>query len=437
MKYVVLGIGALVTARINTFYVPVVGFGDQDTPLATYAPVGTLALALIAWQLWPGRSWRVLLIVGSLCTTPTAVLLFLPEDLGAPTGSAHIVLGAVAVPLLLVGALGAATATWQAGRRTLGAIGFGATLVAFMSAGTVGIHLAFGNHLAVPAVGLVVVVATVVAARTAPVADQPEPRPGWPVTIACAVAAASPLVYHLWESPSAGVGPRIVVGDAAVPTAAELNQQLAQHALVVGSVMLGVSVLAAVIAGVVAGRQVLLAGAVAGLLLGTMFTLVSAVAMEPGELATGGSAILAATALAAGVAVARARAGTVTGIAVLGGVVVALVLLRLTATAGTAEILTPVLLVATAVAAVPVLTSLGATLAPGGTTPLVFAGLATGISAGIDGIMLYFRLTASVDDAAPAEYLPTAGLLAVAVGLAVLAHRTFARAAAPDPMVTA
>lgn len=417
----VTGLAALAAAQLNVFgQIWFVGIVKNDA--SVYVSLAVLVMALLAWHLWPRRSWGVLLIAGSVCTLPTPVL-WLAEDVFADWMlTPYLAISASAPPLLLVGTLGAATATWRTGRRGTGAALLGATvatrpLTAFSVAG-----ITLGEGKLIPVITLVVVVAAIVSAVvaivTGPASIEPEPRPDWQVTIGGALAGITPsIVFNLWPPPESNS-----VGDA------EAYYTVAgQHFLVVGLVVIGIGLLT----GAAAGLRVLVSGVAAGLLLGALSGLVWPAAAEMYDMPTGIPALLALGALVAAVFIALWRARLVVGTAGLGVLMASLLVLWSNGRADdpflgaeVTDVLTPVLLVVAVIAATSTFASLGAGLATPGEAPAAFAGVTAAVMAGVSAVMNYFSFRSSDDvPEAAGTYLPVIAVLAVAIGLTVLAHR--------------
>lgn len=421
-----LGLGALAAAQLGVLgQLRAAGLATND--VASYTPVVVLVLALLAWQLSPRLSWVVLVALGAVGTVPSLVLTLAPEMFAPWMRVPYLMIDSASRPLLLVGVLGVATLVWRTGNRPAGAALLGATLVVPTLTTFVLAALIFGVDIVVPVIGLVLVLATVAAtiaaAVTHPGPVEPEPGPGWRVTVAGAVAGVAPVVYRLWRGPD----PHRPGGDAA-----DYYAEAGQHALVVGLVVLGIGLLA----GAVAGPRVLVAGTAGGLLLGAVSSLAGPAAQDIHDLPAGVPAVVALAAVVAGVAMALMHARMVVGVAGLGVLIVGLLVLYLVFSADepifgaeVTNVLTPVLLVVTVIAAVSVFASLGTVLAPAGEVPATFAGVVAAVATGVIGITTY--ATFSVPDDVPAilgTYPPVIVVLAIAAGLTAVAHRQWERA---------
>jgi hypothetical protein len=416
----VVGLAALAAAQYNVLR-QIAFVGIVDTDVADYVAVAVLVVALLAWHLWPRRSWSVLLIAGSVCALPTPVLWLAKDAYADWMLTPYLVVSSSALPLLLVGTLGAATATWRAGRRGAGAALLGATLAVrpLTNFSVAGLML---EDEFLPVVTLVVlagtIVGAVVAITTGPAPVEPEPRPDWQVTIGGALAGVTPsIVFNLWPPPEADSA-----GDAEA-----YNTVAGQHFLVVGLVVTGIGLLA----GAAAGSRVLVSGVAAGLMLGALVGLVWPAAAAMYDMPAGIPALLALGALVAAVFLALWRARLVVGTAGLGVLMASLLVLWSNGRADeeflgaeVTDVLTPVLLVVAAIAATSTLASLGAGLATPGEAPAAFAGVTAAVTAGVSAVMNYFTFR-SPDDVpeAAGTYLPVIAVLAVAVALTVLAHR--------------
>ncbi len=414
-----VGLAAIAAAQFNLLG-QIWFVGVVEHAAAVYAAVAVLVVALLAWHLWPRRSWSVLLIAGSVCALPTPVLWLTKDAFADWMLTPYLVVSSSAVPLLLVGTLGAATATWRTGRRGAGAALLGATLaIRPLTSFSVAGLMMEGSEL-IPVTTLVTLVATIVSAVVAIVAGpapiEPEPRPEWQVTIGGAVAGVAPaIVFHLWPAPEPNAG------DTEAFSVAGL------HYLVVGLVVLAIGVLA----GAAAGPRVFISGVAAGLLLGALSGLVWPAAADMYDMPTGMPALLALAALVAAVLLALWRARLVVGAAGLGVLIAGLLVLWSSLRADdpflgpeVTDVLTPVLLVVAVIAATSTLASLGAGLASPGEAPAVFAGVTAAVAVGISAAINYFAFDSSDDVPEPTGiYLPVAVVLAVAIALTVLAHR--------------
>lgn len=432
-----VGLGVLALVHFNII-IPLYLFGTREEPYVPYVQAAVLLLALLVWHVSP-RSWGVLLALGALCATPAHVLLLWPELFGEWVRVPYFVIDAAARPLLLVGLLGVATAVWRAGRHGAGAALFGATLVVPAIASLVVPTFVVDLDDGVPVTMLVfagaVVALTVPAALTAPRPVEPEVRPAWQVTVGGIVAGAAPTVFYLWRAPD----PSSASGDAN-----DIYAEFSQHFLVVGLVVLGVGLLA----GVVAGLRVLVAGAAAGLLLGAVSVLARDAAASIGSLTGGLAVAVGLLALAAGVAVALPSVRAVLGVAGLGVAIVGLVVIWLVFAERTnsdaVHALTTTLAAITIIAGVPLCASLGTVVAAAGEAPAAFAGVAAAVTAGVSGMALYFGYdvsTAASPDFLDSNYPPALVCLVLAAVLTVVAHRlgrrTPPRPATPEPVVPA
>ncbi len=420
-----VGLGALAMAQFNNIGPLMLGRFEDD--VLVYSPFAAVVLALLAWHLSPRWSWVVLVVLGALCTVPTAVLL-MPEGDAIPSWAEtpYLVVSSVASPLLLVGLLGAATVAWRTGRRDGGAALIGATVAMPALASLIVATLVFGVGTFVPVIGLVLIAATIIlaiaAAVTGPRPAQPQAQPSWRVTVAGAVAGVAPLVYHFWRGPDA----YRPAGDAGA-----YYEQAGQHLLAVGLIVLGVALLA----GLLTGARVLVAAVAAGLLLAAVADLGGPAAINLRDLPVGIPAMVAIVAVAAGAGIALLRARVLFGVVGLGVVIVglAVVWLALSVDSST-RTLTLILLAIAAIAAIPLLTSLGSVVTSAGEAPATFAGIVAGVVAGVSGILGYFEFTGYGDESTAAStVVPVMVSLGCAAGLAVLAHYRWRRVPVTDP----
>lgn len=418
----VVGLVALAVAQLNVFG-QIWFVGLVENAAAVYTGVVVLVAALLAWHLWPRRSWGVLLIAGSVCVLPTPVLWLVEDAFTDWMLTPYLVVSASALPLLLVGTLGAATATWRTGRRGAGAALLGATLVMRQMTSFSIAAIVLGEGKLIPVITLVVLAATILCAAVAvvsgPAPIEPEPRPGWQVTIGGALAGStSAIVYHLWPAPE----PASAEGDF------ELYYDVAgQHYLVVGLVVLGIGLLA----GAAAGLRVLVSGVAAGLLLGALSSLVWPATQGLYGLPDGVPALLTLGAAVAAVFLAVWHARLVVGAAGLGVLVAGLLMVwsNLRADepfvdADVIDMVAPVLLVVAIIAATSTLASLGAGLASPGEAPAAFAGVTAAVTFGIGGVTNYLAVDPSADEPElTGTYPPVIACLVLAIALTVLAHR--------------
>lgn len=403
-----------VAAGIGVLGVAQLGQGNPIAPhaeLPFYTQAVALVVALIAWHLFPRRSWTWLTVAGSLCAIP--ILLLLLEDADLPEDEWwYEVIAMSARPLLIVGLLGAATLVWRAGHRKAGAALTGAVLTVPM-VGTVAIWAAVrGARTELMVVGLALVALTVVLAVWARNAPESAASPGWRVTLAGAVAWVALGVHQWWPEPDV----------SQANGTADLLDQLKGHFVWVGLVLVGVGL----VAGLVAGPRVLMAGLAGGLLLGSVTPSVGSAMVEIRivEVSSFLPPVVVLVALAAGVLLARARARAILGAVVLGALAVGLLVVHLmadTPSAAGSRMTTDLILFATiplaiiAVAAVPVFASLGSTLAQDGAAPAALVGVAAAIGSGVSGIVTY------AVNSSPVTYGTTDGYPALMVGLVVVA----------------
>jgi hypothetical protein len=432
------GLGVLALAQfgvISQLYL----FGVDREGWVAYVQAAVLVLALVAWHLAP-RSWGVLMTLGVLCAVPAHVLLLWPKAFGEWVRVPYLAINAAAAPLLLVGLLGAATAVWRVGRHSAGAVLFGVTLLVSPIANLVmptAMRDFDGTELSVT--GLVVagvaVMVTIAAAVTAPRPVEPEPGPTWQVTVAGAVAGATPAMYVLWPPPDPNV-------------TRDLTGYLT-YFLIVGLVLLGVGLFA----GVLAGLRVLVAGAAAGLLLGAVSALDTGVATHirlwemGGELAAAAGVVV----LVAGAAVAWPRARAVLGIAGLGVVILGLAVLWLMfssempfSAVGPVRVVMATLMGVAIISAVAVSSFLGTVVAEAGEAPATFAGVAAAITGGAGMISVYLLYNQAAGESVyrqwfPDNLYPSAFVFLVgAAVLTVVAHwmgrRTPPRTTDPEPV---
>ncbi len=406
---VAAGIGALCAAQFahsNPISYP----GE----LPFYTQSVALLVALVTWHLFPRRAWAWLTVAGSLCTVPVLLLLLrdadLPED---EWWYEVIVFGARS--LLVVGLLGAATLVWRAGHRKVGAGLMGATLTAPVVSTLAVATAAVAAPTVVMVVGLALAALTVVlAARAwnAPEPTEPATSPGWRVTLAGAAAWVATGIHEWWPAPD----PSDANGTAA------LLDELRSHFLVVGLLLVGIGL----VAGLVAGPRVLMAGVAGGLLLGSTAPAINSAWMEVRVLEppTYLPLVVALAALAAGVLLARARASALLGAGVLGALALGLLVAYLVNDGPSATDnrmafdLTPFAAIALAiivVGAVPVFASLGSVLAPSGAAPAALIGVGSAIGFGVSALTTY------VVNPSPVTYGTVSGYPALMVGLVVVA----------------
>lgn len=387
------GIGALAAAQLSVLgQLRVTGVamgGSYEVDLIVFSGLAALVLALVVWHLFPRRSWPVLVVAGAVCSVPNLVLLLLaPDALADWMRDPYLVLDSASRPLLLVGLLGAATTVWRAGARRAGAVLTGTTLVVAPLTSLVVARYVFDLGAAIPVIGLVLVavaaVVTVVGVVTTPPPAEQEPRLEWRVTAAGAVAGVAPVVYLVWPSPSRpGTGGGVD----------DYVEQLAEHNLVVGLVVLGIGLLA----GAAAGARVFVAGTGAGVLLGAVSMLAGPAVSDLGDVPAAVPAVVALVALAAGITCAVPRYRLMVGVPGLAVLVVGIFVLYQVFSAddpifdpAVTDVLTPVLLAVTIVAALSVLASLGMVVVSSGAAPAVFAGVTGAVAAGVAGVGSYF-----------------------------------------------
>lgn len=440
MVAAIAGLGALVVAQ---FGIPAqIGVASAGVragaavDLLVFTPIVALALALPAWHLFPRRAWPVLVVAGSVGMLPTLVAALSPVFDTA--GSLHLVTGAAARPLLVVGVLGAATAAYRDGYRRAGAVVAGATLVVPPLAAFVVPPLLIRSASGLAVTGLVlVVVAAVVAVRAAfgtPPPAEPDPSPEWRVTAAGVVAGLTPVIYRLWPGPSATASrptTETVSLDAWPDEArrlAEYAKEAADHSLIVGVIVLAIGVAVAIAAGV----RVFVTGVAAGLLLGAAATLTSPAAIDLYDLPDFLPAVLGAVALAIAVVLALPRYRVVVGVSCLGLLIAGLLVLYLAFTADepvldtdVTRVVTPVLLAVTVVGMLSVCTSLGLVVLPASATPATYAGVVGAVAAGVAGIGASYALDPPSDTPPTfAIYPPVMAFLVVAGALTLFAaHR--------------
>jgi hypothetical protein len=432
------GFGVLALERfsvISQLYL----FGVDRAEWVAYVQAAVLVLALVAWHFAP-RSWGVLMTFGVLCAVPAHVLMLWPKALGEWVRVPYLAINAASAPLLLVGLLGVATAVWRVGRHSAGAVLFGVTLLVppiarLVVPTSVRDFEAAGLSVTGLVVAGVAVMVTIAAAVTAPRPVEPEPGPTWQVTVAGAVAGATPVAYLLWPLPD--------------PNATRDLTGYLTYFLIVGLVLLGVGLLA----GVLAGLRVLVAGAAAGLLLGAVSALTTGVATYiriwdmGGVLATAAGVVV----LVAGAAAAWPRARAVLGIAGLGVVILGLTVLWLMfssemplSAVDTVRLVMATLMGVTVISAVAVSASLGTVVAEAGEAPAAFAGVAAAITGGAGAISVYFLYDEMIGESVRRQWLPdnlypsAFVLLIGAAVLTVVAHwmgrRTPPRTADPEPV---
>jgi hypothetical protein len=405
-----------------------IGFSSGGD-LSAYTSVAALVLALLAWHASPRWAWPVLVALGGLCAVPAQFLLLSRDNFMFWMWTPLRMVDAAALPLLLVGLLGAAAAVWQAGRRGVGAVLLGTPLVVAVLTGFVVSTFRFESADFLPVAGLVLAVATTAAALVALVGAAPVSRPEWRVTVGGVVASAASMVYQLWPAPGQPAEGEYAI-DTAVVALDGYFAGVGQHLVAVGLVVVGVVLLG----GLVAGPRVLVTGVAAGLLLAAPATLVGPLAMNIYGVSTGTASLLALVALAVGVAVALSRARMAVGLVGLGVAAVWLLVLWLVSrpTDFAADNLGLVMVVLVA-AVVPTLAALGTLLTPA-EIPAAFAGVAAGISVGVSGISMYWSFFTADDEARHVgTYLLVTGSLVVAAGLVVLAHRRWGRPADREP----
>jgi hypothetical protein len=202
-------------------------------------------------------------------------------------------------------------------------------------------------------------------------------------------------------------------------------ERAGQHGLTVGLIVLGVALLA----GLLSGARVLVAGIAAGSLLAAVANLGGPAAIDLRDLPVGIPAVVAIVAVAAGAGVALSRARVLLGVVGLGVVIVGIAVLRLALDADSStRTLSLILLAIAVIAAIPLLASLGSTVAAAGEAPATFAGVVAGVLAGVSGILGYFEYTAFDDGpTAASTFVPVMVSLGCAAGLAVLAHYRWRR----------
>ena len=408
---VVVGIGALCAAQFGV--VPEI---SQDAPSA-YVRLAALVLALVAWHLRPARSWRWLTIAGVLCTVPNLISLLAG---GYSEGGWHLVVNAVARPLLFVGLLGAATYVWCAGGRQAGAALVAAVLVVPPMSGLVLTNVSPDAQDAVVVAALVLVGLTVVTAGRAGFSPAEVAAPRWRVTVAGAAAWVATGIDHWWPAPPVA---QIDLGDGIADFVAEMSR----HYLYTGIALLAVGV----VAGAVAGPRVLVTGLTGGLVLGSVSALIT-LTWIPARLIDLPMVLplfLAAVVLAAGVLLARSRFRELLGAGLLGAAAVGLLLLYLGYDGDPTPEATPVLvvipLVIVFIGCLPVFASLGSVLAPTGEAPAALAGVVTAIAGGTAGLA-NFASTDVVAGAGSGSPVLMVFLL-VAAGLTVFGGRRWAR----------
>lgn len=415
-----LGLGTLIAAYRSTVDgIVLLGFSED---VSVYPPIAVLVLALLAWHLSPRWSWPVLLVLGALCTVPSQLFGLSRDLVESWLPNPYLAIVACAPPLLLVGLLGAATTVWQAGRHGIGAALLGAPLVVppLMA------MLVFtrANSDVMPITGLMLVAATVLTAIAAAVTSQPvASRPGWRVTIGGVVAGAIPVVFQLWQAPRPPEGEYPV--DGAQSSFDVYYAETADRLMVLGPVVLGVALLA----GLLAGARVLVTGAAAGLLLSAVSSTLVSAAVYVNVMSTETAWVLVLVAVTVGVAIATTRFRAVIGIGGAGAAAVILLVVWLDSGPG-GEVVDAVtlgwVLMATAAVAAPVLATLGSALAADAAAPAAFAGVAAAVVLGVRAFVSSVT-TMDFESIRNPTYLPEVVLLVLAGGLTLLAYRLWVR----------
>ncbi|OLF18745.1 hypothetical protein [Actinophytocola xanthii] len=360
-------LGLLFVADENLSQVAAVLRGGSTVVHARYAPVFAAVVGLLAWQLAPRRSWSWLLLAGALCAVPRALRRLEGGSVPLRVGIEQW-FDAAAPVLTLIGILGAATLGWRAGHRGAAAalVGMAAALPLLPAA----LLHSYSPWFSVDLQPLLVAVCTgvgllasVAAAVAVFVRTPPEcPSPAWRVTLAGCLAAAAPLVTRIWEP----------LPPTRLPEDAILYRSLTFAAL-------------GLVAGVIAGRRVLLAATAVGLSLGIFglaFLFALIVVFQTPALA----ALVLVVGVAAGVLLALPARRAAVGLAALVLVAAGLTVLFFqvdvvgafaTPTETMVAWLTPVLFPLAIVAAVTVAGAAGTALADRSATPAALAGLAT------------------------------------------------------------
>jgi hypothetical protein len=414
----VAGLGLLLAAPVNPGPLNVARLGETPYPV-----LGATVAGLLAWHLAPRRAWAWCLLAGALCTAVVAAMVL---ELVEPTEANYLWLFGFArcAPVFtLIGLLGAATLVWHSGRRSVGAALAGAAVALWLTGPSVlfmaGLEWSFFEDV-LPGLIVVLTAAGLVAGVVGLfLRVRKSTRPEWRVTLAGAVAAAAPVLHHLWDPMSSTTG-----------RPDDYFELLALVLLAFGLVA------CAVVVGASGGLAILLATVAAGLLLGAFGVLL---VMAMFVLSSTLTVLLILGGLAAGWLLAHNRLRGVIGSGGLIVVAAALVVLYLVATGSgdtdaALDILAPVLVVAGTIAAVTAGASLGDALAVPAASPAVFVGLATPF---ILALYLYstqqWNLQRAPDEQ-PAELLvlPAGVLVVAALALAGLT-RVSRRPAEDEP----
>jgi hypothetical protein len=406
----------------------VVLFGSVTSAIVRHLPLATPLLALVVWHLFPHRAWAPLLAVGALCALPMPLLLLSPEAGDDWMAEPLAILNRCAPVFTLVGILGAATMTWQAGRRALGATLAGAALMTQLVGLVVTISTSHMTGMYVPAQTLAVVSvvlillalagAVVAVVLTVRQPEEPAVRPRWRVTIAAGLLAGAPLLeYAFLPGPSRDIDENLYL-------------------------YLGLGFAAAgLVAGALAGKHVLVGSAAAGLILGAFAVLVSPTLQElqdtPVLIVTAALGSLLAG-LAAGMSRWRAQIG-MTGIAVVAVGLGVLSFLfnsdqEYSAYEGFAQVATPVLLVIGVVAGVAALAAVGAAHSATAETPAVLSAMPTGFVLGTVAIAIHFWSHRPEDGMSSASMLPVAAVALLIAALLVGLVAASGRAGAPEEL---
>jgi hypothetical protein len=395
--------------------------------LSLAAPV----LALVVWHLFPRRSWGALLMTGAMFAVPGTIVGLAQ---GSFSGWPVSVLTVSAPVFTLVGALGAATLIWQAGRPALGATLAGAAVVLQVVGPVVVISIGdFTSLRRFPTTTLLVVtvvlqILALAAGAVAVIATilrsgEPAARPRLRVTLAAGLAAFAPLLTFAIQE-NRGEEYTTISGFS-------LADLIGNRFLYLGLVFLA----AGVIAGAIAGTHALVAAAAAGLMLGAfgvLFTpFIAAILNQPTLTVV---AALGSLVVGVGVGLSRWRAqiGKIGLAVVTFGLVVLSFLLDGDRTyEGGAQVAVATLLVLGVIAGAAAFSAMGAANAATSETPAVLATLPTAFALGVIALTNHFMVHTSSVTPTVGPLVPAAGALLVATLLVALIAAT-GRAGAPE-----
>lgn len=389
-----------------------------DVPTIAYVALAVPALALIAWQLAPRRSWPWLLLAGAIGAAPNAVLRAEPDLYGDWMRQPLVLLTTIGSAATLVGLLGAASWLWRSGRPGAGGALTGTALMIQLVGPIISLTVGFHDpqvvrwlDVVLPGVALLGSLAAVVLAG--PVLDketEPQQRPGWRVTIVGGLAAAAPLVYYVWTPD--------ITSDR---TFEDVTDSLADYYLYIGLTFFAIGI----VLGLLTSRPILGTAAATGLLLGALgMMVVPSVEVLVDYVAL--TVVCAVGSVIVGFVLALSRWRTQVSIAGLGIVTVGVVVLAVLFNSNKSydsydsfsRGLTPALVVVGIIATISALASVGSTVAEDSSAPAAMAGLATAFSLGTIAIIARFWVDHPEDKAPIAGVLPPAAVaLLVAVAL--------------------